>query len=129
MKINSLTRRVAIVAVGGLFLLGCDKMMSSHEQPGSSQTTANSSSSSSAGSIVPPAVPESQNPEDKMPRIGPEESQKLVKDGKAVIIDVRGTDAYKVAHIKGALDIPLNNIESGDYKGLPKGKRIIAYCT
>ncbi|MBK8313821.1 MAG: rhodanese-like domain-containing protein [Acidobacteria bacterium] len=126
MKINSFTGRVAIVAVGGLFLLGCDKMMSSHEQPGSSQTTANSSS---AGSIVPPAVPETQNPEDKMPRIGPEESQKLVKDGKAVIIDVRGTDAYNMAHIKGALDIPLNNIEAGDYNGLPKGKRIIAYCT
>jgi rhodanese-related sulfurtransferase len=64
-----------------------------------------------------------------MPRIKADETKKLVDEGKAIIIDVRGTEAYKISHIKGSLDIPLNKLESGDYKGLPKDKRIIAYCT
>jgi 3-mercaptopyruvate sulfurtransferase SseA len=66
--------------------------------------------------------------ENQMPRIEAEEAKKLVKEGKAVIIDVRGTDAYKISHIKGALDIPLTRLEAGDFKGIPKDKRIIAYC-
>jgi hypothetical protein len=69
-----------------------------------------------------------QNAEDKMPRITAEEAKKLVADGKAIIIDVRGTDAYKISHIKGALDIPIGKVEAGDLKNLPKDKRIIAYC-
>ena len=64
-----------------------------------------------------------------MPRINAQEAKRLVDAGKAVIIDVRGTDAYKISHIKGALDYPLPKIEGKDFSGLPKGKRIIAYCT
>ncbi len=64
-----------------------------------------------------------------MPRIRPEEAKKLVDEGKAVIIDVRGTDAYKLAHVKGSLDYALAKIEAKDFSGLPKNKRIIAYCT
>lgn len=64
-----------------------------------------------------------------MPRIRPEEAKKLVDDGKAIIVDVRGTEAYKISHVKGALDYPLTKIEASDFSGLPKNKRIIAYCT
>jgi Rhodanese-like domain len=70
-----------------------------------------------------------QNAEDKMPRINVEETKKLVAEGKAVIIDVRGSDSYKSSHIKGALDFPLKKLEAGDFTGLPKDKRIIAYCS
>lgn len=70
-----------------------------------------------------------QNSEDKMPRVNVEEARKLVADGKAVIIDVRGADAYKTSHIKGALDVPLKKLEAGDFKDLPNDKRIIAYCS
>lgn len=75
----------------------------------------------------PPATP--QNPEDAMPRIRAEEAIRMVKAGEAIVIDVRGSDVYKVAHTKGALDFPLDRLEHGDYKGLPRDKRIIAYCT
>jgi hypothetical protein len=81
-----------------------------------------------ANSAAPkPSTP--QSAEDKMPRINAEEAKKQVADGKAIIIDVRGTEAYKILHIKGALDIPLPKVESGDLKDLPKDKRIIAYCS
>jgi hypothetical protein len=75
----------------------------------------------------PPATP--QNPEDAMPRIRAEEAIRMVRAGEAVVIDVRGSDAYKIAHTLGALDFPLDRLEHGDYTGLPRDKRIIAYCT
>jgi rhodanese-related sulfurtransferase len=64
-----------------------------------------------------------------MPRISVDDTKQLLAQGQAVIIDVRGTDAYNTTHIKDALDFPLARMESGDFKGLPKDKRIIAYCT
>ncbi len=76
-----------------------------------------------------PATAPAQSPEDKMPRTKADEAKRLVEDGKAVVIDVRGTEAYKSAHIKGSLDVPLNKLEAGDFKGLPKDKQLIAYCT
>jgi hypothetical protein len=85
-----------------------------------SATTANSAT---------PIHSLSQNAEDQMPRINVEEAKKLVAEGKAVIIDVRGSDSYKASHIKGALDIPMKKLEAGDFTDLPKDKRIIAYCT
>jgi hypothetical protein len=70
----------------------------------------------------------SQLSEDKMPRIKVEEARKLVAEDSAVIIDVRNLDSYKISHIKGALHFPMDKLEAGDLKDLPKDKRIIAYC-
>ncbi|MGH9753467.1 MAG: rhodanese-like domain-containing protein [Blastocatellia bacterium] len=71
-----------------------------------------------------------QHTEDKTPRINVEEAKKLVAEGKAIIIDVRGPDAYKMSHIKGALDVPVSKLETGNLnlEDLPKDKLIIAYC-
>ncbi len=44
-------------------------------------------------------------------------------------IDVRGADAYKMSHIKGASNVPLSKLETGDFKDLPQDKLIIAYCS
>jgi hypothetical protein len=87
--------------------------------------TASAPPAHSAASIPSPP----QNAEDKAPRIKVEEAKKLVAEGKAVIVDVRGIDAYKMSHIKGALDVPLSKLEAGDFKDLPKDKPIIAYCS
>ncbi|MFM8393728.1 MAG: rhodanese-like domain-containing protein, partial [Acidobacteriota bacterium] len=57
------------------------------------------------------------------------ESITLLKEGKAVIIDVRGSEAYKANHTKGSIDFPLSKLEAGDFTGLPRDKKIIAYCT
>src|SRR5262245_7195927 len=76
------------------------------------------------------APPAHQNDEDKMPRVNIQAARDLVAEGKAVIIGVRGDEAFKTSHIKGAIHIPLDKIASGDYyKELPKDKLIIAYCS
>ena len=74
-------------------------------------------------------APQAPNPEDSMPRISVEEAKAAVDKGSAVIIDVRGPDAYKAAHVKGATEHSLSRLEQGDFKDLPKNKRIIAYCS
>jgi hypothetical protein len=83
----------------------------------------------SANAATAPVASPTQNPEDLMPRVRAEEAKAAVEKGSAVIIDVRGTDTYNTKHIKGALDHPLVRLESGDFKDLPKDKRLIAYCT
>jgi len=123
MNLFSFLGRGALILAGTGLALACSKMIASPQ-------TANTTTTPVAVTTPPlPAAAPAQNPEDKVPRIGPEEAKKLVDAGKAVIIDVRGTDAYKTAHVKGALDYPLSKIEAKDFSGLPKNKRIIAYCT
>lgn len=124
MKIFSLLSRGALVTALALFALACAK---SAANPTTAAST-NVASNPSVGAATP-APTQSDNPEDKMPRVKVQDAMAEVKDGKAIIIDVRGTDAYKQAHIKGALDIQLPKLEAGDYQDLPKDKRIIAYCT
>ncbi|MBL8186939.1 MAG: rhodanese-like domain-containing protein [Acidobacteria bacterium] len=124
MKIYSLLGRASLLLASACLAVACSKL------------AATSTSSPNSGPVVTPdpavaaAVPSpTQNPEDLMPRIRPEEAKKLVDAGQAVIVDVRGTEAYKLSHIKGSIDYVLSKIEAGDFSGLPKGKRIIAYCT
>ena len=95
---------------------------------GSATTMATPAAATTADPNAPAAAP-AQNPEDSMPRVRVEAAREEVASGKAVIIDVRGTDAWKAAHIEGALDIQLGDLEKGDFKNIPKDKRIIAYCT
>ncbi len=95
---------------------------------GTAATTATPATATAIDANAPTAAA-TQNPEDLMPRVRVEEAKADVTSGKGVIIDVRGTDAWKIAHIEGAIDIQLADVEKGDFKNIPKGKRIIAYCT
>lgn len=91
---------------------GCQKMAASSASPAPATPAAAAS-----------------NPEDAMPRVSVEEAKAEVAKGVAVLVDVRGPDAYNIAHIKGAIDHSLSRMEMGDFEKLPKDKRIIAYCS
>jgi 3-mercaptopyruvate sulfurtransferase SseA len=65
---------------------------------------------------------------DNVRRVTITELRDMLEQNKAVVVDVRGTEAYKQEHIKGALDIPENQLSSR--KGeLPKDKLIVLYCS
>jgi hypothetical protein len=113
----------ALIATMSISAVSCSKSDAGANLAGATRASAQPATSAAST----PARPQSD--EDKMPRITAEEAKKLVADGKAIIIDVRGTDVYKVSHIRGALDIPMSKLESGDLKNLPKDKHIIAYCS
>jgi 3-mercaptopyruvate sulfurtransferase SseA len=65
---------------------------------------------------------------DDVRRITPDEVRALLKQNKAIIVDVRGKESYDGGHIKGALSIPFNEIEERS-KELPHNKTIVAYCS
>jgi hypothetical protein len=61
-------------------------------------------------------------------RVTIDEMESLVKEGKAVVIDVRSQDAYDAGHIPGAKSIPSSEIIAR-MNELPKDKLIITYCS
>lgn len=62
------------------------------------------------------------------PRISLADAKKAYDAGEAVMVDVRGADAFKFERIKGAVNIPIGQIEANMDK-IPKGKKIIVYCS
>jgi 3-mercaptopyruvate sulfurtransferase SseA len=60
-------------------------------------------------------------------RIERDQAIKLVKEGKAVWVDVRGKDQYDLGHIKGAINLPLSEVIAR-VRELPPKKEIITYC-
>ena len=59
-------------------------------------------------------------------RISPKKALELQKNG-AAIVDVRQPSEYYAGHIKGAVNVPLNNI-SKMAKEIKKDTEVIVYC-
>jgi 3-mercaptopyruvate sulfurtransferase SseA len=66
----------------------------------------------------------------EVPRVPVDQAKAAFDSGDAVIVDVRGADAYARSHITGALEVSLSAIQT-DPANLPlvKNKWIIANCT
>jgi len=82
-----------------------------------------------AASASAPQPPAAQSAGSQVPRITVEELKKLMAEKQVVVVDVRSPDAYNNGHIKGSINLPLDKIQAGDYKDLPRDKRIITYCS
>ena len=52
---------------------------------------------------------------------------KLVKQGKAIFVDVRPKESFAYGHIKGAVNIPEAEL-IGRLKEIPPGRMIVTYC-
>ena len=68
-----------------------------------------------------------KTPRPAVPSIAPAELKALMDKGEAVAIDVRGSVPYDLAHIEGAISLPLGLI-AGRAMELPQDKLIVAYC-
>lgn len=73
---------------------------------------------------TPPPLP----PGDNARRITVEELKTAVAGNNAIIIDVRGAQAYEQGHIKGSRMIPWNEI-AAHIDELPRDKTIATYCS
>ena len=60
-------------------------------------------------------------------RIPRAEAIKLVKEKKAIFVDVRPKESYDAEHIRGAINIPLTDLMA-HIKELPANKLIVTYC-
>ena len=63
----------------------------------------------------------------EVPRITVAEAKKGFDDGSVVFVDSRSPEAYAEEHIKGAVII--KGAAADRFNSLPKGKKIIVYCS
>lgn len=75
----------------------------------------------------PKLQPQPEQSLDAARRINREDAMKMVKQGKAVYIDVRPKDQYDISHIPGAISIPVGELQNR-WRDLPVGKFLITYC-
>lgn len=71
---------------------------------------------------------ENADPADAAPRITLAEAKKDFDAGNVVFVDTRAEVSYKQEHIKGAINVPAEAMETR-YKEIPTDKKIIAYCS
>ncbi|MBV9216482.1 MAG: rhodanese-like domain-containing protein [Acidobacteria bacterium] len=64
----------------------------------------------------------------EVPRMSLEDAKKAFDEGTVVIVDARSAEQYKDNHIKGAVSIPIGS-EPSEFDKLPKGKKILVYCS
>ncbi len=64
---------------------------------------------------------------DQMEPVAPRELLERAKNGLVVVLDVRPADEYAAGHLPGAINIPIEQLESRLSK-LPKRKEVVAYC-
>ena len=63
-----------------------------------------------------------------VPRIEVADAKKDYDADSVVIVDSRPESAYKSEHIKGAINIPIGAPDDA-FGVLPKGRKIIVYCS
>jgi rhodanese-related sulfurtransferase/DNA-binding transcriptional ArsR family regulator len=59
--------------------------------------------------------------------ISAKELRERVRNGDAVVLDVRPSDEYQAGHLPGALSIPLHELKKR-LRELPAGREVVAYC-
>jgi rhodanese-related sulfurtransferase len=59
--------------------------------------------------------------------VGRDELLDRVRAGEVVVIDVRPVEEYAAGHIKGAVSVPLPELEER-LKELPRRREVVAYC-
>lgn len=63
-----------------------------------------------------------------VPRMPLPEFKALLDQDAIVVIDVRSRDAYRAAHIPGALSVPLETVAARAAEWKAAGKPVVAYC-
>lgn len=67
------------------------------------------------------------NARDAFEPVGRDELLKRARRGEVIVLDVRPPEEYRAGHIKGAISVPVEQIEQR-LAELPTEKEIVAYC-
>jgi hypothetical protein len=105
---------IVVLALSAGLLLACQDAAPALSQSGPPKT--------------PPVKKDEPAHADDAPRISLADAKKDFDAGVAVFIDTRAEDQYKQEHVKGALNITLQD-DASKYNSIPKGKKIIVYCS
>lgn len=67
--------------------------------------------------------------DDAVPRMKIDEAKKEFDAGNVVFVDSRPEAAFKTERLPGAISIPVGPDAADKFSQLPKGKKIVVYCT
>ncbi len=118
-------RKLAAVAIASTFVAG---LAAAQLKVPAQQQPPTSTSPVQIQMIKPQQQPAAADPAlESARRIPRAEAIKLVKESKAIFVDVRSKESYVAEHIKGALSLPLSELPARMGE-LPQNKMIITYC-
>ncbi len=112
----------ATIVLAVLLLAACNSTEQSH---------AGSNNANMAKAQINPGPTQQADanaPGDGVRRITTVELKNMVDKGEAVIVDVRGDEAWAQGHIHGARHITTDKILA-EAESLPRDKTIVTYCT
>lgn len=115
---------VAAFAIG----LGCQNSSTTASNVGSKAPAGADATTNSSASSGTPAAPAAAAPTDDAPRIQLADAKAAYDAGNVIFVDTRAQDGYKMEHIKGAINVTQGDLDA-KISSLPKGKKIIAYCS
>ncbi len=101
----------ALIVVGSVFLAGCNAK---------DTTSANTKPAPLPGADTVYA--------DGARRVTADELDEMLKNGQAIVIDVRNQASYDMGHLPGAKLIPAGEILN-HLSELPRDKMIVTYCS
>ncbi len=107
---------LAVIFVFALTILQCDNTGVKSNQNAAQNTSQKNSTVAAT------------TPDDGAPRITLEDAKKDFDAGGVIFIDTRAEVQYKLEHIKGAINIPVEGFEARASE-VPQDKKIIAYCS
>lgn len=90
------------------------------------KSTAASASGCGRGGGV--AAPTLIVPSDGIPRISLDSLRAALDKGTAIVVDTRPAESYKQSHIKGSINIPVDQV-ANRINELPCDKFIVTYCS
>ena len=106
---------------------------------GSEQTGEADQSTRPDGSIIPPQNGQPSSPQptgsgmesevlSRPQQIASDEALKLQAEG-ILLVDVRSSDSFRLFHLQGAVNIPLERLSQDIAAYLPTGEKEIVYCS
>ena len=116
------------LAAAAVVILAATAASAQYKTPQAPTQPATIQSSNPVVQITPAApLPAPDQALESARRIERDEAIKMVKQKKAVWVDVRAADQYAQGHIPGAINLPLNELPNR-WKDLPLKKLLITYC-
>lgn len=131
-----MNRSIFIAAVGlALFAAGCADSTKPASTAGNTYpANSTQSAANTQRPVATPAQPSQPGqpagaiPFPDSPRIPLEQAKADFDRGTAVFIDTHSSQAFAAEHIKGAINITNSDVDL-KASSLPKGKKIIVYCS
>ncbi len=117
---------IMLTLVFGLSLLQCQS--ATVDKPDAVKTNTQTANTAPVAKTNSTTTEHADEHADEAPRINLADAKKDFDAGNTVFVDTRAEVSYRTEHIKGAINIPAEAFQTR-YAEVPKGKKIIAYCS